>query len=219
MTYRRRHRWLRRLALGLAFATFAAPAAAKLDEGGSGGRSSVVQAGGWTGMVDAETGIPLSAGIPHGDEAEAAFIPGVSDFPKAVEQPRVISYLSHGLTAEAVESQPLSHRQMETLATENGRSAATRPDDRADRFTSIEQPQVISYLSHGMAADGEVGARPDDKADRFAHSDVASSSELASSGSSPSWDGALTLGIGAVVLALALGLGFGFVKRPKLAGL
>jgi len=34
MTYRRRHRWLRRLALGLAFAAFASPAAAKFDEGG-----------------------------------------------------------------------------------------------------------------------------------------------------------------------------------------
>ena len=107
---------------------------------------------------------------------------------------------------------------METLATENGGSTAVRPDDRADRFTGIEQPQVINYLSHGMAADGQVGARPDNKADRFAHSDVVSSSELASNGSSTDWDGVLTLGIGAVVLALALGLGVGFVKRPRLAG-
>jgi hypothetical protein len=114
MTYRRRHRWLRRLALGLAFATFAAPAAARLDEGGSG----VVTAGGWTGLVDTETGIPLSAGIPRGDE-----------------------------------------------------------------------------------------------------SDVASATELASGGSSVSWDIVITLGIGSVVLALALWLGMGFLRRPKLAGL
>ena len=36
MTYRRRNRWLRRLAVGLAFATFAAPAAARPDQNGAG---------------------------------------------------------------------------------------------------------------------------------------------------------------------------------------
>ncbi|HUH15629.1 MAG TPA: hypothetical protein VML35_07080 [Gaiellaceae bacterium] len=61
MTYRRRHRWLRRLALGLAFAAFASPAAAKFDEGGNGNR--YVTAGGWSGLVDPDTGVPLSAGI------------------------------------------------------------------------------------------------------------------------------------------------------------
>ena len=102
MTYRRRHRWLRRLALGFAFATFVAPAAAQLDEGS--GVPSVVTAGGWTGLVDTETGIPLSAGIPQGDEAEALFIPGVTDFPTpaAIAQP-----------------QTLNHRQLEILADES----------------------------------------------------------------------------------------------------
>jgi hypothetical protein len=263
MTYRRRHRWLRRFALGLAFATFAAPAAAKPDLVDDGLR--YVTAGGWSGYVYADTGIPVSAGIPQGDEAligeqsievipylshglltesdQAAaaaeaihdrylasratgeesvkvspsilgemvksrqapepFIPGVTDFPKGtvVEEPQL-----------------LNHRQLETLADEYAASAAVRPDDRADRFTGIEQPQVVNYLSHGLAADGEVGARPDNKADRFAHSDVASSPQLASTGSSVDWNGPLTLGIGAVVLALALGLGLGFLKRPKIAG-
>lgn len=36
MTYRRRNRWIRRLALGLAFAAFAAPAAARPDAQGAG---------------------------------------------------------------------------------------------------------------------------------------------------------------------------------------
>ena len=296
MTYRRRHRWLRRLALGLAFATFAAPAAAKPDEGGDGVR--YVTAGGWSGYVDSETGIPVSAGIPNGNEpfvgdeptqvipylsqgigteadqaaaaAEAIHDPYLTDvfvrpgeslggpdgdavaFKNALETqaaaqaeaihdpyltdvfvrpgeslggPDGTALQSQSVLGEAVKTQQaaepqlLSHRQMETLATENGVSTAVRPDDRADRFTGIEQPQVISYLSHGMAADGEVGARPDNKADRFAHSDVASRTELASSGSSVSWDAVITLGIGSVVLALALGLGLGFIKRPKLAGL
>jgi len=285
MTYRRRHRWLRRFALGLAFATFAAPAAARPYEEGDDGVRYVTE-GGWSGYVYSDTGIPVAAGIPQGDEpliadqstevipylshgilteadqaaaaAEAIhdpyltggpdgeelafakavvaaadslhdpiggegakvspsilgemvksrqapepFIPGVTDFPKAtvVEEPQL-----------------LNHRQLETLADKYADSAAVRPDDRADRFTGVEQPQVVNYLSHGMAADGEVGARPDNRADRFAHSDVTSSSELASSGSSVEWDSALTLGIGAVVLALALGLGLGFLKRPKIAG-
>lgn len=254
MTYRRKHRWLRRLALGLVFATFAAPAAAKPDEGSGGVR--YVTAGGWSGYVDSDTGIPVSAGIPQGDE------------PVIDESSQVIPYLSHGIVTEAAqaaaaaeaihdpfltdvfvrpgeslggpdggpqvsqtvlgeevksrqaEPQLLNHRRLETLAAENGASAPTRPDDRADRFTGVEQPQVIGYLSHGLAADGEVGARPDDKADRFAHSDVASEPDLAGTGSTlESHDGFMTLGIAAIVLALALGLGLGFVKRPKLAGL
>jgi hypothetical protein len=253
MTYRRKHRWLRRLALGLAFATFAAPAAAKPDEGSNGVR--YVTAGGWSGYVDSETGVPVSAGIPQGDE------------PLIDESTQVIPYLSHGIVTEADqaaaaaeaihdpfltdvfvrpgeslggpdggpqasqsvvgeavksrqgEPQLLNQRQLETLAAENGATAATRPDDRADRFTGIEQPQVISYLSHGLAAGGEVGARPDDQADRFAHSDVASEPDLAGTGSTlESRDWFMTLGIGAIVLAVALGLGLGFVKRPKLAG-
>ncbi len=95
MSYRRRHRWFRRMALGLAFASvlFAgrvSVAAAKFDEGTNGSR--YVAAGGWSGQVDMESGVPLSAGIPHGDEQ---FID-----PKAVQ---VIPYLSHGMLTEADE--------------------------------------------------------------------------------------------------------------------
>ena len=71
MAYRRRHRWFRRMALGLAFASVmvagrASVATANLGEGTEGSR--YVTAGGWSGMVDMESGIALSAGIPHGDE-------------------------------------------------------------------------------------------------------------------------------------------------------
>jgi hypothetical protein len=93
MSYRRRHRWFRRLALGLAFASVmvagrASVAAAKVEPGTDGSR--YVAAGGWSGMVDPESGIPLSAGIPQGDEQ---FIDG-----QAV---KVIPYLSHGTLTEA----------------------------------------------------------------------------------------------------------------------
>ena len=92
MSYRRRHRWFRRMVLGLAFATvvFAgrtSVAAAKFDEGTSGSR--YVSAGGWSGLVDIESGIPLSAGIPHGDE------PFVDE-----QEVMVIPYLSHGILTE-----------------------------------------------------------------------------------------------------------------------
>lgn len=96
-------------------------------------------------------------------------------------------------------------------------AAATRPDDRADRFTGLEQPPVVSYLSHGMGTDGEVGARPDNRADRFAHSDVPARPELASGGWDIEWNEALSVGIGALVLVLAIGLGLGYLRRPRLA--
>ena len=92
MSYRSRHRWFRRMAFGLAFASVifagrASVAAAKFDEGTEGSR--YVSAGGWSGLVDMESGIPLSAGIPHGDEQ---FL---------VEQEvQVIPYLSHGILTE-----------------------------------------------------------------------------------------------------------------------
>jgi hypothetical protein len=299
MTYRRRHRWLRRLALGLAFAAFAAPAAARPDEGGSG--STLVTAGGWSGLVDKETGIPLSAGIPRGDE------PFLGD-----ESLQVIPYLSHGILTEAdqaaaaaeaihdpyltdvfvrqgesqggpdgdeiaiknaLETQAVAKaeaihdpyltdvfvRQGESLGGPDGEELAfaravvaaadslhdpiggeranVSPSIRGEMVKSrqpkeqfvqgvtdfpkptvVEEPLVISYLSHGMAVDGEVGARPDDKADRFAHSDVASTSDVAGS-RSVEWNDGASLAIGTVVLALALGLGLGYLKRPRLAGL
>ena len=92
MSYRRRHRWFRRMAFGLAFASVifagrASVAAAKFDEGTEGSR--YVSTGGWSGLVDMDSGIPLSAGIPHGDEQ---FL---------VEQEvQVIPYLSHGILTE-----------------------------------------------------------------------------------------------------------------------
>ena len=93
MSYRRRHRWFRRMVLGLAFsvAVFAgrtSVAAAKFDEGVSGTR--YVSAGGWSGEVDMDSGVPVSAGIPEGDEQ---FID-----PQAVQ---VVPYLSHGILSEA----------------------------------------------------------------------------------------------------------------------
>ena len=71
MSYPRKHPWFHRMAFGLALASVmfvgrASVAPAKIDPGTHG--SGRVTAGGWSGMVDLESGIPLSAGIPLGDE-------------------------------------------------------------------------------------------------------------------------------------------------------
>ncbi len=265
MTFRRRQRWLRRLALGFAFATalFAGKVSAAwavVDEGGSG--TKIVSAGGWSGAVDAETGIPASSGIPQGDEQ---FLNG--------EAIKVIPYLSHGtlteadraaaavasaesihdpyltdvyvrqgeslggpdgaqplsspdLRGEAFKSQPIvqqavqqpmNHRQLETLAASY--ETATRPDDQAVRFSAPQNPPVVSYLSHGMGADGEVGARPDNLANRFSPTDVPvrPGVPVGSSGSDVEWNQVLSVGLGAVVVVLALGLALGYLRRPRLA--
>jgi hypothetical protein len=142
MSYPRRHRWFRRLALGLAFASVmfvgrASVAPAKIDPGTQG--SGYVKAGGWSGLVDLESGVPLSAGIPQGDEQ---FIDE-----QAVE---VIPYLSHGIltqeeadstAAQAVDDPYLTDvnvRPGESLGGPDGGPVVTRP--QATRAEAEAQP-------------------------------------------------------------------------------
>jgi hypothetical protein len=167
------------MVLGLAFsvAVFAgrtSVAAAKFDEGGSGAR--YVSAGGWSGEVDMESGVPVSAGIPEGDEQ---FIDSSS--------PQVIPYLSHGLltqadadaaAAEAIHDPYLTDvfvRPGESLGGADGRSpqewtvvpylshgilgesVKSAPLNRVER--ALEQnPQVIPYLSHGTLTETDAQA-------------------------------------------------------------
>ncbi|HWL32631.1 MAG TPA: hypothetical protein VNP89_03415 [Gaiellaceae bacterium] len=224
MSYRRRHRWFRRMALGLAFASvmFAgrvSVAAAKFDEGTNGSR--YVAAGGWSGVVDMESGIPLSAGIPDGDE------PFVG--PQAVQ---VIPYLSGGILteadAQAAASQAIHDPYLTDVFVRPGESLGG-PDGQSLGGPNGEE---IAFANAVVAAAGSlhdpltaqeqglvVGPRPDDKAVRFAHSDVASQPELSSGGGSTvEWNEALTVGIGALVLVLGLGLAVGYLRRPRLAG-
>ena len=182
MSYRRRHRWFRRMVLGLAFsvAVFAgrtSVAAAKFDEGVSGSRH--VSTGGWSGEVDMQSGVPVSAGIPEGDEQ---FIDPQST--------QVIPYLSHGLltqadanaaAAEAIHDPFLTDvfvRPGESLGGPDGEQVAihnaiaTRSLSAVqsihDPFVSpgvlgeaaktaavqsTQSPQVVPYLSHGILTD------------------------------------------------------------------
>ena len=152
MSYRRRHRWFRRMALGLAFASVmfagrASVAAAKIDEGTDGSR--YVAAGGWSGQVDPESGIPLSAGIPQGDEQ---FIDA-----QAVE---VIPYLSHGILtqaeADAAAAQAIHDPYLTDVFVRPGESLGG-PDGDAIAFANAlesQQPTVIPYLSQGILTGG-----------------------------------------------------------------
>ena len=100
------------MALGLAFASVmvagrASVASAKVDPATDSSR--YVAAGGWSGEVDVDSGIPLSAGIPEGDEQ---FIDG-----QAVN---VIPYLSHGiLTQEDADAEAIAFANALVAAAES----------------------------------------------------------------------------------------------------
>lgn len=148
MTYRRRHRWLRRLALGLAFATFASPAAAKLDEG-EGNR--YVTAGGWSGLVDPDTGVPLSAGIGAELAFAAPMIAGEDVKSKAsVAQAATDPYLTDVFV-----------RQGESLGGPDGTiaelSASARPDDLANRFAHSDVGIRSEPVSGGRSVEWDDG--------------------------------------------------------------
>jgi hypothetical protein len=158
MSYRRRHRWFRRMALGLAFASVlfagrASVAAAKIDPGTDGTSTRYVAAGGWSGLVDVESGIPLSAGIPHGDEQ---FI--------ADQGVQVIPYLSHGLLtqedADAASAQAIHDPYLTDVFVRPGESLGGPDGDAVAFGNAIEswRPAVIPYLSHGVLTQADADA-------------------------------------------------------------
>ena len=153
MSYPRKHRWFSRMALGLALASVmfvgrASVAPARIDPGTQG--SGYVKAGGWSGMVDLESGVPLSAGMPNGDEQ---FIDE-----QAVD---VIPYLSHGILTQAeadaaakADDDPyrtdVNVRPGESLGGPDGGPAAPRPalkskdtSAKADTQADIERMRRI----------------------------------------------------------------------------
>ena len=134
MTLRSRHSRSRRLAYGLALATLVvgigvAPATAKLDEGTGGFRDVV--AGGWSGQVDLETGIPLSAGIVGAESS-----------------PQVIPYLSHGQTTAPAQSQPVGEPFVAGVTDFPRSTVAPRPE----QLESGSALQWADGLTIGIAA-------------------------------------------------------------------
>ena len=153
MSYPRKHRWFSRIAFGLALASVmfvgrASVAPAKIDPGTQG--SGFVKAGGWSGMVDLESGVPLSAGIPQGDEQ---FVGERAN--------DVIPYLSHGiLTQDEADATAQTNgdpyrtdvnvRPGESLGGPDGGPAAPRPaleskdtSAKADTQADIERMRRI----------------------------------------------------------------------------
>ena len=202
MSYRRRHRWFRRTALGLAFATAAlvgnvSSAFAKYDEGGTPSQQVIpylshgmlteadVQAAAAEAIHD-RTVVSSGSSVPSGDELAVANAIAERELTAAER----IQDLSQQLRGEAIES-------------------AQTAETFVQGVTDFPRVQVDS-----------TAVRPDDVADRFAHSDVTPQPELAASGgTSIEWGDALMGGIGGVVLALGIALALGYVRRPRLAGL
>jgi len=76
MTFRRRNRWFRRFAIGLAFATFAAPAAARNDHAAPVTAGAIVTGG----AIEN----PYGPALPRQGEAQAGPDGGLSVSPAAV---------------------------------------------------------------------------------------------------------------------------------------
>jgi hypothetical protein len=193
-----------------------------------------------------ESGIPVSAGIPEGDEQ---FID-----PQEVQ---VIPYLSHGILTEADAQAAAAEAIHDPYLTDPsvlGELVKSAPLNRVERALQ-GNPQVIPYLSHGVLTEADAQAlaaeaiadpnltRLDDRqvpvdGDQIAMSNALESQRFvpgvtdfpatpqadtpavvaSSGGSTVEWNEALTAGIGAFVIVLGLGLAFGYLKRPKLAG-
>jgi hypothetical protein len=181
MSYRRRHRWFRRMALGIAFsaavfAGHASVAAAKVDEGTGGSR--YVAAGGWSGLVDMETGIPLAAGIPHGDEQ---FIDE--------QAPQVIPYLAHGILtqedAEAAAAKAIHDPYLTDVFVRPGESLGGPDGDAiAIRNGLVTQAVAVAeaihdpYLTDVFVRPGESLGGPDGGEVAFGNAVVAAAGSL-----------------------------------------
>jgi hypothetical protein len=234
---RRRTRWFRRLATGLAFATLAAPAAAKLDEGGNAAATPKVipyLSHGMTTSTDAQALAHYEA-LTHRQLEELAAARAIGNGDALTHRQM------EELAARAIGNEDaLTHRQIEELSAAQAKQFIPGVTD-FPKPVAVEAPRVINYLSHGKTgadfpgyAEKTVSAsvlgelvktrpeavvRPDDLADRFAISSVDSTASATSTDSGLSWDGAMMIGIGTLVVVLALGLGFGYARRPRIAGL
>jgi hypothetical protein len=199
MSYRRRHRWFRRMAVGLAFASVmlvgrVSVATAKIDEGSDSSRSTTV--------------IPyLSHGMLTEADARAAAASTIRDrYPSE----SVASIDGDALAiANAIEAQQLTQTPYMSLA-----------QGTYGRGRELPEPFVAGVTDFPRVEVDLPAVRPDDLGDRFAHSDVVARPELTSSGdTSFERNDAVVLGLGAIALAIALGLALGHLRRPRLAGL
>ena len=198
MTFRRKQRWLRRLALGFAFATalFAgkvSAAGAVVDEGGSGSAVQVIPY--------------LSHGILTQEQADAAQLSRSGD---ELAFRNAIASQDPYLTDVFV-------RQGESQGGPDGGNLSQAVFGEMLKSRQPAEVFVPGVTDFPKAAVTATPTRPDDRADRFAHSDVPAQTALASGGWNVEWSEALAVGIGALVLVLAFGLGLGYLRRPRIA--
>ena len=146
--WNRRHRWLRRLAAGFAFAGLVVPTAAQAHQlqvsgGGSGGQSSA----GYDGY-----GYQQSPGVPLADQKGANDVAARPDdravriSPQAIDSTGVVRPDDR---AVRITPQPVDSTNV------------VRPDDRGVRFTPSggELPQVVAVPSTGFDwGDAGIGA-------------------------------------------------------------
>ena len=143
MNYGRSQLWLRRFAFAFALVTAlamgrVAPAWAKFDDSTNG--KTVVTAGGWSGAVDPESGIPLSAGIPEGDEA---FLSTTSTAPSGDEIAINNAIADRKVTAAEKVHDPY----LTDLYVRPGESLGG--PDGIEQLMNKGELTVIPYLSHG----------------------------------------------------------------------
>ena len=147
---RRRTRWFRRLAAGLAFATLAAPAAAKVDEGGGGNAAAATKVISYLshGMTTSSAAqvVGNDDALTHRQMEELAASRAVGNGDAITH--REITELS---TQAIGNGDALTHRQMEELATLQATQFVPGVTD-FPRAVAVEAPTVINYLSQGLTA-------------------------------------------------------------------
>lgn len=229
MSYRRRHRWFRRLALGLAFASIAfaggaSVAYAKVDEGGSGEDPQVIPYLSHGILTEEDRNVAAAEAIRDPYLTDVFARPGeASTGPdgRSVEEWTAVPYLSQGILTqadrdaaalEAIHDRPLTSGE----STRPSGDEIAIKNAIADR--ALQQRFVPGVTDFPKVKVDVPAVRPDDARNRFSQLDVAQRPELAGGGSTFEWDDALTMGIGGLVLAIGLGLALGYLRRPRLAG-
>jgi len=120
--------------------------------------------------------------------------------------PKVISYLSHGMTAADVQPVVIPYLS-------HGLTAADVQDPRTGSPQAQATPDVFERAVTRSLDVQPV--RPDDRADRFVVGDGSPPASVTDGdGFSVDWENGLTFGVGGLALTFALGLALAYLRRP-----
>jgi hypothetical protein len=148
----------------------------------------------------------------------------------ATEQPRVINYLSQGLTAaDAVDPRSGIPLSAGIPVAGDPFVASVEPPAVPDAFERAVQASLQSAADTGSSYAIEPGrswylvsdaapARPDDRGDRFVVGDGTPAAPVTDSdGFTVDWENGLVVGGGTLAIVLALALALAYMRRPKIA--